>query len=52
LLIREGESIWTESSHKYSLAEVDSLARKAGFRRMRSGWMSEWPFAETLLVRQ
>jgi dimethylhistidine N-methyltransferase len=51
VVIREGESIWTESSHKYSLAEVDSLAQKAGFRRDAQWVDEEWPFAETLLVR-
>jgi len=48
----EGESIWTESSHKYSLAEVESLAQKAGFRPDAQWVDGEWPFAETLLVRQ
>ena len=48
--IRETETIWTETSHKYTLAEVDSLARKTSFRR-ESQWVDpEWPFAETLLV--
>jgi len=48
----EGESIWTESSHKYSLAEVESLAQNAGFRPDAQWVDGEWPFAETLLVRQ
>ncbi len=47
---REGETIWTETSHKYSLAEVDSLARRTGFRRQAQWVDVEWPFAETLLV--
>jgi len=51
IAIREGETIWTESSHKYSLAEVEALARKAGFRREAQWVDAEWPFAETLLVR-
>lgn len=45
----EGETIWTETSHKYSLAEVDSLAQMAGFRREAQWLDAEWPFAETLL---
>jgi len=49
---REGESIWTETSHKYSLTEVGSLARQAGFRQEAQWVDGEWPFAETLLVRQ
>jgi L-histidine Nalpha-methyltransferase len=47
---REEETIWTESSHKYSLAEVEALARKAGFRREAQWVDSEWPFAETLMT--
>ncbi len=47
--IREGETIWTETSHKYSLAEVERLAKKTGFRS-RAQWVdADWPFAETLL---
>jgi dimethylhistidine N-methyltransferase len=47
----EGETIWTETSHKYSLAEVESLAQKAGFSQDAQWVDAEWPFAETLLVR-
>jgi dimethylhistidine N-methyltransferase len=46
----EGETIWTESSHKYSLDEVDSLALRTGFRRQAQWVDAEWPFAETLLA--
>ena len=49
-MIRAGETIWTETSHKYTLAEVDSLARKTSFRREAQWSDTEWPFAETLLV--
>jgi L-histidine N-alpha-methyltransferase len=46
----EGETIWTESSHKYSLQEVFSMSRTAGFR-CEAQWIDEqWPFAENLLV--
>jgi dimethylhistidine N-methyltransferase len=48
--IGEGETIWTETSHKYSLAEVDSLARTTGFRSDVQWLDAEWPFAETLMV--
>lgn len=45
-----GESIWTESSEKYALEELDVLARAAGFR-VRRRWVDrEWPFAHALLV--
>jgi dimethylhistidine N-methyltransferase len=46
----EGETIWTESSHKYSLAEVFEIATEAGFR-CEAQWIDqEWPFAENLLI--
>ena len=47
----EGETIWTESSHKYSPEEVFSMARTAGFR-CEAQWIDEqWPFAENLADR-
>jgi len=46
----EDETIWTESSHKYSLDDVCEMARTAGFR-CEVQWVDEqWPFAENLLV--
>jgi dimethylhistidine N-methyltransferase len=48
----DGETIWTETSHKYSLEEVDSLAARAGFRREAQWVDGEWPFAETLLIAE
>ncbi len=46
----KGETIWTESSHKYSPEDVSELARTAGFR-CDVQWIDEqWPFAENLLV--
>jgi uncharacterized SAM-dependent methyltransferase len=48
----EGETIWTESSHKYSLREVREMATATGFR-CESQWVDEqWPFAENLLVAE
>jgi dimethylhistidine N-methyltransferase len=48
----EGETIWTESSHKYSAEEVFSMARIAGFR-CEAQWIDEqWPFAENLLIAE
>jgi len=48
----EGETIWTESSHKYSLEEICEMARQAGFR-CDVQWVDEqWPFAENLLVAE
>jgi uncharacterized SAM-dependent methyltransferase len=48
----EGETIWTESSHKYSVAEVFRIAEKAGFRCDAQWIDEEWPFAENLLIAE
>jgi L-histidine N-alpha-methyltransferase len=49
---QEGETIWTESSHKYAADEVCQLAQSAGFR-CEVQWVDEqWPFAENLLIAQ
>lgn len=48
----EGETIWTESSHKYSSDEIAQTARAAGFR-CETQWIDEqWPFAENLLIAE
>jgi dimethylhistidine N-methyltransferase len=48
----EGETIWTESSHKYAPAEVFQMAHAAGFR-CQAQWIDEqWPFAENLLIAE
>jgi L-histidine N-alpha-methyltransferase len=48
----EGETIWTESSHKYSPQEVFTMARSAGFR-CEAQWIDEqWPFGENLLLAE
>jgi len=48
----EGETIWTESSHKYSAEEIVATARHAGFR-CEAQWIDEqWPFAENLLIAE
>jgi dimethylhistidine N-methyltransferase len=49
---QEGETIWTESSHKYSRDEIFKTARDAGFR-CEVQWVDEqWPFAENLLIAE
>jgi dimethylhistidine N-methyltransferase len=48
----EEETIWTESSHKYSAQEVVETGRNAGFR-CEAQWIDEqWPFAENLLIAE
>ena len=46
----EGETIWTESSHKFGRSEPLQLAKDAGFV-CKAQWIDhEWPFAENLFV--
>jgi L-histidine Nalpha-methyltransferase len=48
----QGETIWTESSHKYSKDEICGMAVATGFK-CEAQWVDqEWPFAESLLVAQ
>ena len=45
-----GETIHTESCHKFTSSQIAEMARLAGFR-VSSAWMdNEWPFAENLLT--
>ena len=47
---RRGETIWTESSVKYTPDEPAALAASTGFRCIAQ-WIDErWPFAESLLL--
>jgi L-histidine Nalpha-methyltransferase len=48
--LAEGETIWTESSHKYRAEEVIEMAKRTGFR-CEGQWIDdEWPFAQNLLI--
>jgi len=49
VFFEESETIWTESSHKYSTDELFSIAQEAGFRCVAQWIDREWPFAENLL---
>jgi dimethylhistidine N-methyltransferase len=43
-----GETIWTESSHKFQLPELDAMAEQTGFG-VEAQWIDwDWPFAENL----
>ena len=46
--LREGETIWTESSHKYNPSEVVRMGERTGFRCERQWLDVEWPFAQNL----
>jgi len=45
-----GETVWTESSHKYTRREIAKLAVSCGFRPEAQWVDQEWPFAENLLL--
>jgi dimethylhistidine N-methyltransferase len=52
VMFNEGETIWTESSHKYRPREVVAMAERTGFR-CNGQWIDEeWPFAQNLLVSE
>ncbi len=45
-----GETIWTESSHKYAPESIAKLARSSGFE-LKAQWTDDkWPFANSLFV--
>lgn len=49
---RKDETVWTESSHKYSLEEVRQMAGRTGFR-CEAQWVDqEWAFAQSLFIAQ
>jgi L-histidine N-alpha-methyltransferase len=48
----EGETIWTESSHKYSTDEIVRIAGDAGFRCQAQWVDEEWSFAESLMTAE
>lgn len=50
--LREGETIWTESSHKYNPAEVVAMGERTDFRCAGQWCDSEWPFAQTLFFAE
>ena len=52
ILMNEGETIWTESSHKYRPEYVTAMAERTGFR-CEGQWIdAEWPFAQNLLIAE
>ena len=48
----EGETIWTESSHKYCAREVMEMGQHNGFRPLRQWIDREWAFAQTLFIAE
>ncbi len=48
----QGETIWTESSHKYLAQEPFEMAKAAGFSCQAQWIDKEWPFAENLFIAE
>lgn len=48
----EGETIWTESSHKYDSGEVREMAARTGFRGEAQWVDEEWRFAQNLWIAE
>jgi dimethylhistidine N-methyltransferase len=46
--LAEGETIWTESSHKYDPQDPFEMAEQAGFRQIGQWIDDQWPFAQNL----
>ena len=46
--LRDGETIWTESSHKYNPQEVVQMGERTGYRCAGQWLDAEWPFAQNL----
>jgi L-histidine N-alpha-methyltransferase len=48
--LRAGETIWTESSHKFQTDELCEMAGRTGYR-VHAQWVDrEWPFVESLWI--
>jgi len=50
ITLAAGETIWTESSHKYEPREVVNMAKRTGFTCAGQWIDEEWPFAQNLLL--
>jgi L-histidine Nalpha-methyltransferase len=46
--LREGETIWTESSHKYDPKAVVQMGERSGYRCAGQWFDAEWPLAQNL----
>jgi dimethylhistidine N-methyltransferase len=50
--LREGETIWTEACHKFSVHDLPGIAAATGFRPQKIWADEDWPFALSLWVAQ
>jgi len=52
VVLAEGETIWTESSHKFAPGQLPQLAASTGFVES-ARWVDEiWPFADSLWLAE
>jgi dimethylhistidine N-methyltransferase len=47
-----GETIWTESSRKFAVKDLEGLATEAGFAVAGTWVDNDWPFAESLWIAE
>jgi dimethylhistidine N-methyltransferase len=47
---RAGETIWTESCHKFEANEIRQIGERAGWRMARQWTEDSWGFSETLFL--
>jgi L-histidine Nalpha-methyltransferase len=50
IYLRDGETIWTESSHKYDPKDVVRMGEAAGYHCVGQWFDSEWPLAQNLFA--
>jgi L-histidine N-alpha-methyltransferase len=50
--LRQGETIWTESSHKYDAKAVVRMGESAGYRCAGQWFDHEWPVAQNLFFAE
>ena len=49
ITFKKNETIWTESSYKFTLDQVASMAKRAGFACEHQWVDEEWPFLQSVL---
>ncbi|HYR44076.1 MAG TPA: L-histidine N(alpha)-methyltransferase, partial [Terriglobia bacterium] len=49
VMLKKGETIWTESSYKFRPEQIRSMSERAGFTCEIQWIDDEWPFAQSLL---
>jgi L-histidine Nalpha-methyltransferase len=50
IAFEQGETIWTESSHRYNVLEVVRMGERTGYRCDAQWTDAEWPYANSLFI--